>query len=300
MFKKHSGLTYFILIVILSLGVYLTKDLPAGEENKMIDSDGLLLTFVDVGQGDATFLRTIGGETWLVDGGEDDMYEAELLPFLNSQGVDKLDYAVVTHYHNDHMGGIFQLLKSGRIKNLILPDYTPRSKAKSGLLKNAEGSHTAVLDVSAGDVLETSDKNLKIAVLHPEKGGFDIDNENSNSLLLRLDYFDNSVLLTGDLEEDAEETLLGRYNLEVDILKVGHHGSGTSTSKAFLDEADPTYAVISAGEGNSYGHPHNKILNRLEDDDVMLYRTDLDGDVTFVLGEQGIGKISTETNYAKE
>ncbi len=293
MLKKRTGLTYLILILALLLAVFAAKDKPWVEEADTV-ADGLELVFVDVGQGDAMFMRTRSGETWLIDGGEDDMYQTELLPFLKSQGVDRLDYAVVTHYHNDHTGGIFQLLKSGRIKTLILPDYVPNSKAKTGLLKNAEVSHTTVLDISAGDMLETSDKDLKISVLHPEEGGFDTDNENSNSAVLRLDYFDSSVLLTGDLEEDAEKDLLLKYELEVDVLKVGHHGSATSTCSEFLKTVNPTYAVISSGEDNRYGHPHYEVLDRLENEDTRVYRTDRDGDITFVLNEGGIVGISTE------
>ncbi len=290
MFKRHKIRTSLIIAIILGIGVYFTNEQPKEEAT----AEGLQLTFVDVGQGDAIFMETLNGETWLIDGGEDDDAQTELLPFLDAQAVDTVDYAVVTHYHNDHIGGIFQLLKAGRIKTLILPDYKPDNKAKTGLLKNAEAAHTSVLDVSAGDVLESEDKNLKISVLHPEKGGFDRDNENSNSTVLKVEYFKTTALLVGDLEEDAEEVLLPEYDLEVDILKVGHHGSGTSTGKTFLAEVNPTYGIISAGEGNSYGHPHYETLSKLEYDDVRVYRTDHDGDITFILNENGVAKITTE------
>ncbi len=285
-----NKLTYLILILALCLGFFLSP--KEGSMDKST-TDGLQLSFVDVGQGDCTFIKTPNGETWLVDGGDDGEAKAKLLPFLADQGIDAIDYAVVSHYHNDHTGGIFQLLKSGRIKNLILPNYVPDNKAKSGLMKNAEVHHTAVLDVSAGDALPSEDKNLKISVLHPEKGGFSTENENSNSMVLKIDYFDTSVLLTGDLESDAENVLLPKYDLEVDILKLGHHGSSTSTDKKFLTEVNPTYGIISAGADNSYGHPHYEVLDLLKDDDVMVYRTDQDGDITFVLGENGIKSIST-------
>ena len=287
---KKRIFTYIVLVLGICISLILPEEKPKVEPIV----EGLELTFVDVGQGDAVFMRTLDGETWLVDGGEDEWAQIELLPFLETQGVDKIDYAVVTHYHNDHTGGIFQLLKSGRIKTLVLPNYTPKNSAKKGLLKNAEVSHTAVVDVSAGDVLESEDENLKICVLHPEKGGFDHDNENSNSLVLRVEYLGTSALLVGDMEEDAEKALLPKYDLEVDILKVGHHGSSTSTSRSFIEEVNPTYGIISAGEGNSYGHPHYEVLDRLDYNDVRVYRTDRDGDITFVLNESGIGKISTE------
>ena len=298
MFKKHRGITYLIVILALVFGTILKTEPPTTEAQDPATVDvaveGLQLTFVDVGQGDAVFLRTIDGETWLFDGGEENMAEIELLPFLDSQGVNELDYAVVSHYHADHIGGILQLLESGRIKTLILPNYNPDNKSKTKLLKRAELSHTTVLEVSAGDMLETCDKDLKLSVLHPQKGGFSSENENSNSMVIRLDYFKTSVLLTGDLETDAEKELIPQYDLEVDILKVGHHGSSSSTGVKFLNATDPTYGVISAGEGNQYGHPHYEVLENLENDDVRIYRTDTDGDITFILNENGIGKISTE------
>ncbi len=297
MLRRNQKVGYIIAAICLVFGAYLSSKGPVVEE---IPAEGLQLTFVDVGQGDSVFLKTENGETWLVDGGEDDKFSSELMPFLEEQGVEIVDYAVVTHYHNDHIGGIFKLLKSGRIKTLVLPDYTPDSNAKYGLLNSAESAGTKIIDISAGDTLTSEDTDLKISVLHPEEGGFDIDNENSNSTVLKIDYFDTSALLVGDLETDAEEIILPKYELEVDILKVGHHGSGTSTGAEFLAEVNPTYGIISAGEDNRYGHPHYEVVERLRDDDVMIYRTDRDGDVTFILDEQGIVKISTETNYAKE
>ncbi len=300
MFKGYKVVTNLIIIFIVGLVLLFTNEEPQPNTAPKSVAGDTQLTFVDVGQGDSVFLRTKNGETWLVDGGEDKEYSKELLPFLQAQGVEVLDFAVVTHYHNDHIGGIFQLLKSGRIKTLILPDYIPDNKAKTGLLKSAEDAHTDVVEVGEGDILPTADKDLKISVLHPPSGGFSRENENSNSMVLRLDYFENSILLTGDLESDGEAVLAEKYDLETDILKVGHHGSTSSTSRRFLEAADPTYGIISAGEGNRYGHPHYEVLDELENNDVMIYRTDLDGDITFVLGEGGIGSISTETNYAKE
>ncbi len=291
---KNKKLNYIIILIALVLAAFISQKEPAPMP------DSLRLTFVDVGQGDSAFICTPEGETWLIDGGEDGQYQSGLLPYLEARGVEQLDYVVATHYHNDHIGGIFQLLKSGKIKTLILPDYTPDSKAKNGLLKAAENAHTLVLDVSEGDILPSGNKDLKISVLHPEDGGFSPDNENSNSLVLKLEYFGTTALLTGDIEEDAEPLLTEKYDLEADILKLGHHGSATSTSDEFFKEVDPVYGIISAGQGNRYGHPHYEVLNRLRDDDVIIYRTDEDGDITFFLSEKGIDSIETETHYSKE
>lgn len=281
-------------IIIISLIMLASRAFPK------VSADTLQLCFVDVGQGDSVFLKTHDGETWLIDGGEYDAFDSELQPFLYSQGIHKVDYALVTHYHSDHMGGISELLESGGAENLVLPDYSPGSKAKTKLLKLAKKTGTSVLEMSEGDTLPTLDDNLKISVLHPNQGGFSSENDNNNSMVLKVEYFDTTILLTGDLEVEAEEILVKKYDLEADILKLGHHGSSTSTSDGFIEEVNPTYGIISAGQGNRYGHPHYEVLNRLDDNDVMIFRTDKDGDVTFHLSEKGIESIKTETNYSKE
>ncbi|MBR5155489.1 MAG: MBL fold metallo-hydrolase [Clostridia bacterium] len=281
-------------IIIISLIMLASRAFPK------VSADTLQLCFVDVGQGDSVFLKTPDGETWLIDGGEYDAFDSELQPFLYSQGIHKVDYALVTHYHSDHMGGISELLESGGAENLVLPDYSPGSKAKTKLLKLAQKTGTSVLEMSEGDTLPTLDDNLKISVLHPNQGGFSSENDNNNSMVLKVEYFDTTILLTGDLEVEAEEILVKKYDLEADILKLGHHGSSTSTSDGFIEEVNPTYGIISAGQGNRYGHPHYEVLNRLDDNDVMIFRTDKDGDVTFHLSEKGIESIKTETNYSKE
>ncbi len=297
-YLKNYRRPFSFVPVILILLIMLVSELFSVQ--KEAPAHSLSLCFVDVGQGDSVFLKTPEGETWLIDGGEYDAFDFELKSFLAAWNVDKIDFALVTHYHSDHMGGIAELLKRGRIENLIIPDYTPDGNAKTNLLKLAKKADTRVLEVSEGDILPDSNANLEISVLHPQIGGFSEDNENSNSLVLRLEYFDTSVLLTGDLEQDAEKSLARKYNLETDILKIGHHGSATSTSDMFLQKTNPTYGIISAGSDNRYGHPHREVLSRLSDDDVLVYRTDEDGDISFFLTEKGIETIKTETNYNKE
>jgi len=131
--------------------------------------------------------------------------------------------------------------------------------------------------------------------LHPEKGGLSGENfHNNSSLTLMASCFDTKVLLTGDIESRAERRIAGTGDIECDILKVSHHGSSTSSSKDFLIAANPTYGVISAGEDNAYGHPHFEVLERLEDEDIRVYRTDTDGSITFEIGEEGIKNIATE------
>jgi DNA internalization-related competence protein ComEC/Rec2 len=255
--------------------------------------DGLTVTFVDVGQGDSILLQTPGAENVLIDCGEAELFDKELMPFLRSRGVKKLDTVVATHYHSDHLGGMEQLFGNFYAETLVVPDYEPDNNRKKTLLKAAEKHKIRVEEVSEGNTIPENDDDLSIFVLHPQKYGFS-DNENDNSLVLKVEYNGRIILLTGDLEEEGEDRLLKKYDIESDVLKVGHHGSSTSSSRAFLAEVDPTYAVIQCGKNNSYGHPHYETLDCLEDNDVRVYRTDKDGNVTFKIFKDG--KIEIETD----
>ncbi len=291
--KSMKARFLVLSLIAIIFGVFSFKtspDLPQSPE-----SDTAQLTFVDVGQGDATFLKLPSGETFLIDGGEDDDFENGLDPFLASCGISNIDYAIITHYHTDHTGGIMELLSLGRIKNLIIPAHNPKSKAKERILAAAQKSETFVREISAGYTMSSEGQEFELSTLFPEKGHFD-ENENNNSLVLMLKYFKTKVLVTGDLEEDKEKIVAKEFDLETDILNVGHHGSYTSTCAEFLEAADPTYAVIECGAGNSYGHPHYEVLSRLEDDDVRIYRTDKFGHITFSLSEKGIEAIETTKN----
>ncbi len=281
-------LFYLLCALAAAIAAAATSSVPDVTENL------LSITFIDVGQGDSTLIRTPEDVTLLIDGGEYGAYQESLAPFLSKNGISDIDYALVSHYHSDHLGGISKLLEKGAIDTLIIPEYDDKNNSRERLVKKAQQASVKIEEVSAGDTINLGTENIKVSVLHPEKGGFSIEDENSNSIVLRLDCFDETFLLTGDLEADAEASLVKEYDLEADVLKVGHHGSSTSTSDAFLEAVDPTYAVIEAGKNNRYGHPHYEVLDRLENDDVRVYRTDLDGDITFKVSENGIESISTE------
>ncbi len=282
--KKLFSVLCIIAVVLGAVALLWGPDSPA--------EDALSITFVDVGQGDSVLIQSsISGKTLLIDGGEKDSYTDKLLPILRSRGINALDYALVTHYHSDHTGGISKLLEDRMIKTLMLPDY--KHKSRDSLYAKAQKSNADVLWVCEGTAFPEIDPSLSIRVLHPQKGGFSED-ENDNSVVLFLEYNGSSFLLTGDLEAEGEKVIVDDYDIEADVLKVGHHGSFTSTSQNFLEAVNPTYAIIQVGKDNSYGHPHNETLEALENDDVLVYRTDTDGSITFSLSEHGISKISTE------
>jgi len=281
---------YILSFIALILASFAAKTFPANMPNA---TENLQVIFIDVGQGDSTLIRTLSGETMLIDGGEYDTYETHLKPFLREQGIKSIDTAIVTHYHSDHMGGIQLLTEDGDVKKLILPDYSDTDNSKKHIVQAAHKTDTEVQYVSAGDIIETSCDGLSVKVVHPSRGGSEGKNfHNNSSLVLHISYGNTSFFITGDIETRAEEEIIANNNIECDVLKVPHHGSSTSSSKKFIQAADPTYGIISAGKDNSYGHPHFETLDTLNDEDTIIYRTDTDGNITFEVTDDGIKDIS--------
>ncbi len=287
--KKFQFYILTILAVCLSLFASLT--FPDRSSASSADKS-LFVTFINVGQGDATLIRTPKNETILIDGGEKGAFETHLLPYLKKEQIQKIDAAIVTHYHSDHSGGIYELLTHNAVESLFIPDYKDTDSTKSQLTEIAGITHTPVFSISEGDIIETGCEDLTIEILNPPKGGNKGDSfHNNSSLVVKITYFGTSFLITGDIEDDAERHLIRNTNLECEVLKVPHHGSSTSSTKDFLKETDPTYAIISVGHDNPYGHPHIEVLDRLDDEDIQVYRTDKDGDITFEVNRNGISDI---------
>ena len=237
--------------------------------------------FLDVGQGDGIFIRS-GNNTFLVDGGSSDeksLYDYSLEPFLLSKGVSKIDYVVVTHPDSDHMSGILDMMEKGKIKigTLVLSGTVQDDEAFGKLYDLAYKNGADVMVMKKGDVI--SDGKIRLKCIHP---GDDVgvNDRNDTSLVLHVTYKDFSMLLTGDISDKVEKEILKEL-FEVDLLKVAHHGSGDSTCMEFLEKTKPSVAVISCGEGNSYGHPHGDTIERLLAVDAHIRYTMKEGAIVF-------------------
>lgn len=285
-------LILIVAVVLMALSRLTPEEAPPTDTTFDTYSGGLSVIFIDVGQGDSTLIQTKDGTSLLVDGGEYEMYEESLLPTLQKQGINRLDYVLASHYHSDHMGALVPLVEDGMAENLLIPNHTPENSHKTKLERAAKKTNTAICELTRGDKIELKDENLSIEVLNPPTGGF-ADDENSSSVVLKITYFKTTLLLTGDIEKEAEIDLAKKFDLECDILKVAHHGSTTSSCANFLQEANPTHAVIQCGKDNRYGHPHYETLDALENDDVQIWRCDTDGSIAFFIGEKGIEEIKT-------
>lgn len=267
--KMARSALYLLLSVSVLLGCVLSAPVPA----KASGPDRMEVHFMDVGQGDAT-LVTCGGHAMLIDTGDDTKGTA-IQNYLQKQKITKLDYLVLTHPDADHIGGAPVIITKFDIGNVFVSNFEKDNKTYQKLIQSLDDKRIKALTpkVSAKYTLGTA----SITILAP---GDTYDNPNDASIALLLKNGNRSFLFTGDAGENAEKDILKTdIDVSADVYKVGHHGSKYSTSKDFFEAVDPFYAVISCGEGNSYGHPHAETLNTLRTNGVLVYRTDEAGTI---------------------
>ncbi len=247
-----------------------TPDALAQEEK---EDEELQVHFIDVGQGDAT-LVTSGEYAMLIDAG-DDSKGTKVQLYLQNQGVEKLDYLVLTHTDADHIGGADVIISKFDIGNVFVGDYPKDNNVYRDLMQALELKGLSYSTPAVGENFAIGDAFFTI--LAPNRAYSD---PNNSSIALLLQNGQNRFLFTGDAEEEAEQDILANgLNIDCDVLKAGHHGSRTSNTKGLLTAASPIYAVISCEENNSYGHPHAEVLNNLRVMGVKVFRTDEQGSV---------------------
>lgn len=244
------------------------------KDNKGTGLSELTVHYMDVGQGDAILLAC-GGEYMLIDAGDNNQGTA-VQNYLTKQGVKTLKYVVGTHPDADHIGGMDVVLYKFDCQTVMMPDVVNDTATYRDVLDTMKAKGYRNTVPVAGRSYTLGDAGFTIA--GPTKS---YEDTNNNSIVIRLTHGDNSFLFTGDMEEEAEGDILSsKKSVQADVLKVGHHGSRSSSSEAFLEAVAPSYAVISCGEDNSYGHPHAKTLNALRKMGVQVFRTDEQGTVT--------------------
>ena len=271
--------------VLLMFGGIMTAACRAGYAGK----NEVRVTVLDVGQGDGIHVRGPSGINYFIDGGSSDVSSVGIYriePYLLSRAVDCLDYVFVTHGDLDHYSGIMELMEDQelgvRIRTLVLPPEEYRDERLRELGRTAAVNGIRVAEIAAGQSLEEKNGRFSIACLAPETGA-GIQPGNAASLVLELRFGAFGMLLTGDVEAEGEEALLKSGRLgQCQILKAAHHGSKNSGSEAFLEKVRPAVAIISAGVGNRYGHPHRETLERLSEAGCSVCSTQVSGAVTVV------------------
>lgn len=258
-----------------------------------VESGKLEITAIDVGQGDSLLVVSPEGRTMLIDGGgsigpvrsEFDFGEDVVAPYLWARGLDHLDVVALTHAHGDHIGGLPRIIEDFHPSELWV-GINPHTDALSQLYQIADENHVAICRHVAGDELDWS--GTRIWVLSPPPGWQPKPQpKNDDSLAILISYGDTRALLAGDLEKKMER-FVASESPRADLLKVAHHGSATSTTPELLAAVHPRFAVISAGYQNPFGHPRQVVLDRLQAAEVQIYRTDLQGAVTFLLDGKSV------------
>lgn len=231
--------------------------------------------YIDVGQGDATLIKC-GSHAMLIDGGNNNKGTTVQL-YLKKQGVESLDYVIGTHPDADHIGGLDVIVYKYNCDTVIMPDYEKDTKTYQELVDVIHDKNMKITYPVVGEQYALGE--AKFTIIAPNSNSYS-GNANDYSVAILLEYGKNRFLFTGDAEEASEaEMLTNGIDISADVYKVAHHGSRSASTQEFLNAVHPKYAVISCGEGNSYGHPHAEVLNRLRSMGVEVFRTDEQGSI---------------------
>lgn len=293
--KKTQKIAYSVAIVIIALAAAVVTHFTdlgdkvkqsSGLAEKPASSADLSVHFIDVGQGDCTLVMC-EGHNMLIDAGETDQGD-KVVDYLEAQGISSLDLVIGTHPHSDHIGGLRVVVESDiKIEKIIMPkvpdDQVPSSYTYTKLLKAIINKGLTVTKA------DDSTFELGSAVINtytPKKTYSDL---NDYSVAAKITHGDNSFLITGDLTKKSEKELVNRgCDLSAKVLQVCHHGSRESSSDLFLSKVNPSYAVIQCGAGNSYGHPHDEALERINEFTSEIYSTDIKGTIVFESDKEGM------------
>ena len=273
--KNKLIISIFILVFVFSI----IKIIPTS----------LKVHFIDVGQGDSTLVITPHNKKILIDGGGSsdenfDVGKNTLIPYLLDRRINQIDYILISHFDNDHIGGILTLMSDLKVGKVIVSKQAEDSHNYQEFKKIVREKNIDVMVVKKGDVLKI-EEDIKINILWPREEQIKQNVLNNNSIVAKFCYKNFSILFTGDIEEIAENEILKDYEkneniLKSDILKVAHHGSKTSSTKRFIEAVSPGVALIGVGKNNNFGHPSESILELLKSKSVKIYRTDENGEIT--------------------
>ena len=291
---KKKFLALMLILSLLFCGcevVYYPAEVPTTPD--FTEGETLTVHYIDVGQADSILLET-EGKFMLIDGGNKEDGQL-VISYLQQQGVEELEAVICTHAHEDHVGGLPSVLAVFPVKAVYAPTKTYSSKVFDSFLHYVDQQGLEVTIPAPGDKLALG--GVDMTVVGPVKSYAET---NDTSIVVLADYSETRFLFTGDMETPAENDMLDywgdRIDWNVDVLKAGHHGSDTSSGYRFVYEADPEYAIVSVGTGNTYGHPSESILSRYADAGIPLFRTDELGHVIVTSDGQNIAVTWEDQN----
>jgi len=297
--KQKQKLIQYIVAIIIALATFihegyekLTNNKVDREVTEQIENyeNKLQVHYIDVGQGDAILLVSPSKKTMLIDAGENDDEEL-IVNYIKKQGIDKLDYVVGTHPHADHIGGLDNVIRKLNIGDLYMPKVVHTTKTYESVINEARKKDLKIKGAKAG-VEFLLDEDISVSMFSPKESKY--KELNNYSPIMKVTYKDTSFLFTGDAEREVEEEVIDAgYDISANVLKVGHHGSTSSTTDKFLGKVNPSIAVIQVGKDNKYGHPHDETIKKLMDMGVEILRTDVNGDIILLSdGETLYKKVS--------
>ena len=255
----------------------------------------LKIYFIDVGQGDSSLVVTPYKKTILIDGGGSENYDIgtnTLIPYLLDRKIKKIDYIICSHFDTDHIEGLLTVMDELKVKNVVISKQLEDSQNYQKFKQIINKNKIKVIVIQKEDKLKI-EKDLYFDIIWPDNENVVRENIlNNNSIVCKLNYKSFSMLFTGDIEKIAEKQILEEYKdslktLNATILKVGHHGSKTSTTKEFLEAINPKIAVIGVGKNNKFGHPNEDVIKRLDSMNIKIYRTDKSGEISIIVNSKG-------------
>ncbi len=276
--RKSSGKQGLIWLGIALLLSFLTTKFPKeAPKTPELVSDEMAVVYVDTGNSDSIVIHFPDGRTMLIDAGKPDDFQA-ISDVLGSFNEDTIDYAIITHQHDDHIGSFPEILENYKVKTVYMPESPITNSPTEESMELIEELDIPLIDIEKGVVV--CDGEIRAEFLSPMYETY--GDKNDYSGVLHLTYKDQSFLFMGDATTDVENDMLAKKIVpHADVLKIGHHGSKGSTSKNFLNAVNPSYAVITTGE-NDYGHPTKKVLDLLNAKGITIYRSDYHGNVTAI------------------
>jgi len=274
---KQLKLIHLVIILCLSVFAFSTHSIAS-------QKDGLLkVHFFDIGQGDSVFIESPSGYQVLIDGGPDNKILSklgEVMPFYDKD----IDVLVASHPHADHIVGLIDVLARYDVKNIVEAKESYNSAEYQAWEDVIAEEDTKEIEAISGKIIDIGD-GVTLTILYPFESvaGIETKTPHDDGVVVMLRYGEFEVILTGDMETKVERRLIMEgYDLDADVLKVGHHGSKTSSSEEFLSAVSPEVAVIQVGVKNRYGHPSPEVLERFENYDIKYYRNDLNGDIKLI------------------
>lgn len=285
--KRINRIFCLVSYCILSLLIFTSCELNTSLIHSTSENNILKIHYIDVGQGDCELIQ-LNNENLLIDSGSS-QFNHKLISYLKKLGIKKIDYVIATHPHEDHIGNMASIINSFEINNFYAPKKYSVSKSFEEMIIALKDNNLKIIPAKS-NVNFSLGKNAKCEIIAPNSNTY--EKTNDYSVILKLTYGDTKFLFTGDAEKVSErEVIYNEFDINCDVLKVGHHGSNSSSSPEFLKKITPKVAIISCGKNNNFDHPHKETLSNLKKFKCRIYRTDIEGTIILMSDGKNISKL---------